>query len=362
MPVIKTFNTTNLSAPGSAQRFSRWKKVKNHKINIDGFNFNVREMGSEDKESPVFVYLSGGPGSNNGNRYKTLFAPKNSVRFFHYDMRGCGNSHTSDFLAENDDRIKRQEAFNRSISDNHTDALISDIELIRQKFTPEAKINLYGLSWGATIAIRYAQEYPESTASLTLTSPLLDMPEYTEMTLAKDGLHANKHSDEYLDLLSNIGLDIDKLSDDPLEISRSYFKALTSTTDFDLQKKALHNWNRWENIRNNMEPEEETEHINEMQLYRAVLMTYYFNEKFFLPKEGLVTNLEAIKDIPIKVIANSLDPIIGSETINYTVKNLPHAEIVDIPRSTHFHSCNMNIGPVNEKALIEEIAALKSFV
>lgn len=362
MPVKKTFNVTNLSAPGSAQRFSRWKKVKNHEISIDGFNFKVRELGSEDKDAPVFVYLSGGPGSNNGNRYKTLFAPKNSVRFFHYDMRGCGNNHTSDFLAEKDDRIKRQEFFNKSINDNHTDALISDIELIRQKFTPETKINLYGLSWGATVAIRYAQQYPDSVASLTLTSPLLDMPEYTEMTLAKNGLHANKHPEEYLSLLSTVGIDVNAISNNPLEISEIYFRALTSTTDLDLQKRALHSWNRWENIRNNMDPGEGADHINETQLYRAILMVYYFNKKFFLPEEGLVTNLDAIKNIPIKVIANSLDPIIGSETINYIIKNIPHAEIVDIPRVCHFHSCNMDISPIDEKALVEEIAALKSFV
>ena len=67
-----------------------------------------------------------------------------------FDQRGCGKSKPYGETKE-----------------NTTSDLISDINLILENFSID-KINIYGGSWGSTLALLYAENNPERVATLTL--------------------------------------------------------------------------------------------------------------------------------------------------------------------------------------------------
>jgi len=97
---------------------------------------------------PVFV-LHGGPGAAVSPYYRRFFNPE----VFHivlYDQRGCGRSRP---FAE--------------LRDNTTPDLVNDIDRLRNHLGLD-KIILFGGSWGSTLALAYAESYPEHVSGMIL--------------------------------------------------------------------------------------------------------------------------------------------------------------------------------------------------
>jgi proline iminopeptidase len=74
------------------------------------------------------------------------------------DQRGCGRSEPRGCL-----------------SDNHTDALVSDLELLRNHLRLGPWVVLGG-SWGTTLALAYAQHHPGSVLGMILRGVCLMRP------------------------------------------------------------------------------------------------------------------------------------------------------------------------------------------
>ena len=94
------------------------------------------------------LYLHGGPGSSLGKAgYRKRHDP---ARFWTvgFDQRGCGKSTP----AVQDDLAH--------LGENTTQTLICDIEAVRRHLGIEKWI-VTGVSWGSTLALAYALEYPE---------------------------------------------------------------------------------------------------------------------------------------------------------------------------------------------------------
>lgn len=100
------------------------------------------------------VYLHGGPGSGCQPDHRRLFDPER----FHavlFDQRGCGRSRP------------------KGSRDNNTlPDLIADMEAIRERFG-FARWIVAGGSWGATLALAYAQAHPDRVAGLALRATFL---------------------------------------------------------------------------------------------------------------------------------------------------------------------------------------------
>jgi proline iminopeptidase len=100
------------------------------------------------------VYLHGGPGSGCQPDHRRLFDPER----FHavlFDQRGAGRS-----------RPKGRREHN-TLPD-----LIADIETIREKFGFERWM-VVGGSWGATLALAYAQAHPDRVSGVVLRATFL---------------------------------------------------------------------------------------------------------------------------------------------------------------------------------------------
>jgi proline iminopeptidase len=118
----------------------------------DGHEVYVESVGREG--GMPAVYLHGGPGSGCQPDHRRLFDPER----FHavlFDQRGAGRS-----------RPKGERLHNT------TPHLIADMELIREKFGFERWM-VVGGSWGATLALAYAQAHPDRVSGLVLRATFL---------------------------------------------------------------------------------------------------------------------------------------------------------------------------------------------
>jgi proline iminopeptidase len=100
------------------------------------------------------VYLHGGPGSGCQPDHRRLFDPER----FHavlFDQRGAGRSRPKGLRERN------------TLAD-----LIADMETIREKFGI-ARWLLVGGSWGATLALAYAQAHPHRVSGIVLRATFL---------------------------------------------------------------------------------------------------------------------------------------------------------------------------------------------
>jgi len=118
----------------------------------DGHQIHVESVGRAD--GIPAVYLHGGPGSGCQPDHRRLFDPER----FHavlFDQRGAGRSRP---------RGSREA--------NTLPHLIADMEAIRAKFGFERWMVIGG-SWGATLALAYAQTHPERVTGIVLRATFL---------------------------------------------------------------------------------------------------------------------------------------------------------------------------------------------
>ncbi len=100
------------------------------------------------------VVLHGGPGSGCTKWHRRLFDP-NAYRLVLFDQRGCGRS------------TPHASALDTDLASNNTSNLIADIELLRKSLAIDRWL-LLGGSWGSTLALAYAEKYPERVTEIVL--------------------------------------------------------------------------------------------------------------------------------------------------------------------------------------------------
>lgn len=118
----------------------------------DGHWIYVEEVGRRDGIPALFLH--GGPGSGAQHAHRDLFDPARYHAIL-FDQRGAGRSHP--YLGTDA---------------NTTAHLVRDIEAIRTHFGIESWF-VVGGSWGSTLALAYAERYPERVAGLVLRAIFL---------------------------------------------------------------------------------------------------------------------------------------------------------------------------------------------
>jgi proline iminopeptidase len=102
------------------------------------------------------VVLHGGPGSGCIPGFRRYFDPA-AYRITLFDQRGAGRSlpHASDLAT--------------SLDANTTHHLIADIEALRE-FLGVGRWLVWGISWGSTLALAYAEQHPQRVSEIVLHS------------------------------------------------------------------------------------------------------------------------------------------------------------------------------------------------
>lgn len=120
----------------------------------DGHSVYWEVRGNPDGKPAVIVH--GGPGSGMNPQGARLFDP-NRYRVVLFDQRGSGHStpHAADLAS--------------SLEHNTTWHLIDDMELLREHLGIDRWL-LNGGSWGATLALAYAERHPERVSEIVIAA------------------------------------------------------------------------------------------------------------------------------------------------------------------------------------------------
>jgi proline iminopeptidase len=113
----------------------------------DGHTMYFEECGNP-RGQPVLL-VHGGPGGGSNPTMRRFHDPSH-YRIILFDQRGCGRSTP-----------------NASIEANTTWHLVADMERLREALHIE-RWQLFGGSWGSTLALAYAESHPERVTSLIL--------------------------------------------------------------------------------------------------------------------------------------------------------------------------------------------------
>src|SRR5882757_538951 len=141
---------------GKANRADPFAPLTSEQLTVsDGHEIYVESVGRAG--GVPAVYLHGGPGSGCQPDHRRLFDPER----FHailFDQRGAGRSRPKGGREH-----------------NTLPHLIADMEMIRENFGFERWI-VAGGSWGATLALAYAQAHPQRVSGLVLRATFLGTP------------------------------------------------------------------------------------------------------------------------------------------------------------------------------------------
>ena len=118
----------------------------------DGHSLYFEEVGNPDGKPAVFVH--GGPGGGLVPDYRRFFDPS-EYRVILFDQRGCGRS------------TPHASASDADLSTNTTWHLVADIEKLRVDRGVDSWL-VFGGSWGSSLALAYAEKYPQRVTELVL--------------------------------------------------------------------------------------------------------------------------------------------------------------------------------------------------
>lgn len=123
------------------------------------------------------VFLHGGPGGGISPRVRRFFDPA-IYKIVIFDQRGAGKS-----IPNACDDLEA------SLVENTTPKLVADIDLLRQHLGIEKWGLVLGGSWGSTLALAYAQEYPDLVDSLLLRGVFLFGPDEVDYLFSNGGTY-----------------------------------------------------------------------------------------------------------------------------------------------------------------------------
>jgi proline iminopeptidase len=241
---------------------------------------------------PALV-LHGGPGSGCTPGLRRYFDP-GAYRIVLFDQRGSGRSvpHASDPSVD--------------LSSNTTHNLIRDIELLREVVGVERWL-VWGISWGATLALAYAESHPQRVTEIVLGSVTMTRPADIHWLYHGVGRFLPEEWACFRDGVPEPERDGDlvaayyRLLNDPLQVVR---------------EKAARDWCDWEDAVVSLGPGHQRNPRYDDARFRmafARIVTHYFHHHAWLEDGVLLRDAHRLAGIPGALVHGRLD--IGSPSI-----------------------------------------------
>ncbi len=250
-------------------------------LEADGHRVYFEESGNPDGK-PV-IFLHGGPGGGAMPVYRRLFDPS-AYRIVLFDQRGCGRSTP-----------------HASLENNTTWHLVADMERIREILDIE-RWQVFGGSWGSTLALAYAETHPERVIDLVLRGIFLLRRK--ELDWYYGGGAAAVFPDEW-----------EKFCDPIPEAERNdmitaYYRRLTGDHR-EVRLAAARAWSMWEGATVSLLPNPGrvagfgAERFAEA--FARIECHYFVNGGFFERDGWLLTNIHRIRHIPAVIVQGRYD-------------------------------------------------------
>ncbi len=276
----------------------------------DGHEIHVESVGREG--GLPAVYLHGGPGSGCQPDHRRLFDPER----FHavlFDQRGSGRSRP---------KGRREH--------NTLQHLIADMEMIREKYSFERWL-VVGGSWGATLALAYAQAHPKCVSGIVLRATFLGTREELDAAFLNTlprfypGL-----SDDFIGLLPEAE------RGQPLE---GYWRRILDA-DVAVHAPFARAWHDTERILSEVSPSRTRLDFASLKSTGPLPATpfmeaHYFANKCFMRPNQLLDEADKLKGIPGVIVQGRYDLLCPPTTSHALAARWPDAELRIVEGAGH---------------------------
>lgn len=278
----------------------------------DGHKVFFSEFGNPTGDA--IVILHGGPGSQSKpKQIKGYDLEKYHVISF--DQRGCGKSEPAG-----------------KIESNTLNDLIQDMERLSTKLSIDRWF-VAGGSWGATLALAYAQTHTDKVKGLLLSSIFLASPRDVSWAFTSGGGIERLFPDVWeqrMDFLSHY-------QTDPANAAKELLEKLNSATPDDA-KSISAGVSNWEG--NLMNAQEDVHYIapdeiEDRDIAATKIFLHYESNHFFLDQDQLVNNLDKIATIPTVIVHGRYDLLCPVEATWEVKKKLNKSQVLILPTSNH---------------------------
>jgi len=233
--------------------------------------------------TPVMV-LHGGPGGGSQADYRRYFDPAR-YRIVQMDQRGCGKSTP-----------------HAELQDNNTQALVADIEKLRQHLGIDKWV-VFGGSWGSTLSLTYAIHHPDRVRALVLRGIFLCRRSEL-LWYYQEGAH-NIFPDKFAAYRDHIP------PEERGDLIAAYYKRLTSD-DQEVRRAAAKEWCLWEMGTSKLFPDDKyiakADNLDFAAAFSRIECHFFING-IFLEDGYILKKAQALKDIPMHIVQGRYDVV-----------------------------------------------------
>jgi proline iminopeptidase len=274
----------------------------------------IHELYFEESGNPSgkpVVFLHGGPGGGTEPKQRRFWDPAR-YRIVLFDQRGCGKSTP-----------------HANLEDNTTWHLVDDVEKLRAHLGIE-KWQVFGGSWGSTLALAYAEKHPERVSELVLRGIFLLRKQEIDWFYQRgaDALFPDAW-ESYLEPI-------------PLEergdLLRAFHKRLTDP-DPAVQLRAAKAWSVWEGRTSMLFPNAEliarTSGDTFAIAFARIECHYFANRGFLRSDTQLLDEVGKLRQIPAVIVQGRYDVVCPMESAWALHRAWPEAKLVVVPDAGH---------------------------
>jgi len=258
------------------------------------------------------LFVHGGPGGGTTPAQARFWDPSR-YRIVLFDQRGCGRSTP-----------------HASLENNTTWHLVSDMEALRNHLGIQ-RWQVFGGSWGSTLALAYAEKHPDRVSELILRGIFTLRRRELDWFYQEGGASRifPDAFDQYLDVIP---------PEERGDMMQAYYKRLTGR-DEAARLRAAKAWSLWEAVTSTLRPSPEMKASmskDEFALAFARIECHYFvNGGFFERDSQLLEDAKRIRHIPGIIVQGRYDVVCPMETAWALHKAWPEADLYVAQTSGH---------------------------
>lgn len=289
--------------------YPRVEPYRVHEIAVDGLHTLYIEEAGNPEGLPVVV-LHGGPGVGCDPAQRRFFDPS-VYRIVLFDQRGAGRSTP-----------------HAELRDNTTVHLISDLETIRRWLDIERWL-LFGGSWGATLALAYAQSHPRHVLAMILRGVFLGRKRDIQWFYQEGA--SRILADHWREFVAPVA------ENRRGDMIAAYYELLTGK-DRGGRLRAAQAWSVWEGHAIGLMPNDNVVaqfSADKLALSMARIECHYFINDCFLQDNQLLRDAERLRDIPGVIIHGRYDVVCPLESAVGLHGVWPDAELHIIEGAGH---------------------------
>ena len=286
-----------------------------HRISVgQGYELYVEECGNPEGRPALFLH--GGPGSGCTLDHRRYFDP-GRYRIILMDQRGSGRSTPRG-----------------GVESNTTWGLLQDLEVVRRRLGADRWL-LFGGSWGATLALVYAQTHPDAVAGMVLRGTFLARAVDLRWFFGAEGV-ARVLPEAWEAFCGAIPA---AERGDPV---RAYHRRVHGD-DPVVALDWARAWSAWTDrvVTWNLTPApqgQETEQDPQRQLAKVRIETHYALHRYFIAEHPILERVDTLPDVPISIVHGRRDLTCALEASWTLHRAVPGSRLVVVPDAGHIAS------------------------